>query len=57
MNRGPLPTNQLHDTNWGALEHASRAPQLVSCNYYVYVYVCVCVCVCASVASSPTPYC
>ena len=37
MNGGQLPTNQLHDINWGALDHASRAPQLMSCNYYVYV--------------------
>ena len=35
-------TNQLYDINWGALDHASRAPQLTSCNYYV----CVCTCVC-----------
>ena len=35
MNGDQLPTNQLHDINWGALDHASRAPQLVSCNYYV----------------------
>ena len=40
MNGSQLPTNQLHDINWGALDHASRAPQLMSCNYYV----CVCVC-------------
>ena len=33
-------TNQLYDINWGALDHASRAPQLISCNYYV----CVCAC-------------
>ena len=32
---GQLPTNQLSDSNWGALDHASRAPQLLSdnCNY------------------------
>ena len=39
MNRGQLPTNHLHDINRGALDHASRAPQLVSCN----CYACVCV--------------
>ena len=48
MNRGQLPTNQLHDINRGALDHASRAPQLMSCNYTVCAYVCVCVCVCYS---------
>ena len=26
-------TNQLHDINWGALDHVSCAPQLISCNY------------------------
>ena len=41
MNGGQLPTNQLRDINWGALNHASCALQLMSCNYYV----CVCVCV------------
>ena len=34
-------TNQLHDINWGALDHASIANQLF--NYYL----CVCVCVCS----------
>ena len=34
MNGDKLPTNQLHDINWGAVDHASRAPQLTSCNYY-----------------------
>ena len=43
MMRGGGGTNQLHDINWGALNHASRAPQLMSCNYYVCV------------ASSPGP--
>ena len=32
MNRGQLPTK--YDINWGALDHASRAPQLMSCNHY-----------------------
>ena len=27
----------LHGINWGALDHASHAPQLMSCNYYMYV--------------------
>ena len=47
MNRGQLPTNQLHDINWGALNHTSRAPQL-SCEC-VCVCVCVCVCMCVCV--------
>ena len=42
MNGGQLPTNQLHDINWGALDHAPHAPQLLSCS----VCMCVCVCVC-----------
>ena len=39
MNRGQLPTNQLHDINWGALDHASRAPQLMSCNCTICVHM------------------
>ena len=38
MKGGHGQTNQLHDINWGArdaywgaLDHASRAPQLMSC--------------------------
>ena len=37
MNGGQLPTNQLHDISWGILDHASGAPQLMSCNHYVPV--------------------
>ena len=49
MNRGQLPTNQLHDTNWDARD--------ASCNYYMYVclFVCsmyVCVYVCMSTSGS-----
>ena len=40
MKGGHGQTNQSHDINWGALDHASHAPQLMSCNYYVYA-VCV----------------
>ena len=29
MNGGQLPTNQLHDINWGVIEHASHPPQLM----------------------------
>ena len=32
-------TNQLHDINWGALDHASGAPQIMSCNYNVHVCI------------------
>ena len=41
MKVGHGQINQLHayDIKWGALDHASRAPLLMSCNY------CVCVCV------------
>ena len=40
MNRGQLPTNKfIYDINWGALDHASRVPQLTSCNYYVSVHM------------------
>ena len=35
MKGGHGQTNQfhVHDINWGALDHASYAPQLMSCNY------------------------
>ena len=46
VNGGQLPTKQLHDINWGSLDHASRAPQLMSCTFVITVCVCVCVCVC-----------
>ena len=59
MNRGQLPTNQLYNINWGALDHASRAPQL-SCNYvcvHVCVFVCTsCVCVRACVCMHTCVY-
>ena len=32
-------TNQLHDINWGALDLAFCAPQLMSCNN-LYSFVC-----------------
>ena len=39
-NRVQLPTNQLHNINWSALDHASRAPQLIK--YHVTtLWVCV----------------
>ena len=30
-----LLTSLLHDINWGPLDHASRGPQLMSCNIYM----------------------
>ena len=52
MKGGHGQTNQLHDINWGALNHASHAPQLMSCNY------CVCVCAYNMHMSIPGPcYC
>ena len=33
-------TNQIHNINWDALNLASSASQLMSCNYYVCVHVC-----------------
>ena len=37
-----MQANQLHvhDNNWGKLDHAPHAPQLISRNYYARVYVC-----------------
>ena len=46
MNSSQIPTNQLHDINWGVLDHASRAPRSTSCNYYVYLCVYMCVYIC-----------
>ena len=37
VNRGQLPTKQLSDSNWGAFDHASHAPRLLSDNYYMRV--------------------
>ena len=48
MNGGKLPTNQFHDINWVALNHASRAPQLLSCNYYVCVCAGAVQCMCVN---------
>ena len=42
-------TNQLHNINWGARDHASCAPQLMLCNYYLCVCVSVSMCVCVFV--------
>ena len=45
MKGGCGQTNQqLHDINWGALDYASRAPQLITMSMSVCVCVCVCVC-------------
>ncbi len=43
MKGGHGQTNQLHNINWGALNHASRAPQLVTT---MCVRLCVSLCVC-----------
>ena len=46
--KGQLPTNQLHDINWGALDHAPRAPHMSVCVcvcLYHCAYECVCMCV------------
>ena len=29
-------TSLLQPLNWGAFDHASHAPQLSGCNYYIY---------------------
>ena len=39
MKGGHGQTNQLHNINWGALNHASGAPQIMSCNYNVHVCI------------------
>ena len=41
------PTKMLHALTWDAFDHASHAPQVRTCNYYVCVsiYMCECVCV------------
>ena len=45
MNRGQLPTNIISDSNWGAFDHASRAPQLLSDNYSVLrIIIIMCTC-------------
>ena len=38
--------------NWSAFDHASCAPQLMTCNYYECVCVCVCMSVCVCVCMS-----
>ena len=40
MNRKQLPANHI---NWDTLDHASCAPQLMSCTHVTIVCVCVCV--------------
>ena len=40
MRGGHGQTNQLHVINWGALDHASCGPQLMSYNYYMYICMC-----------------
>ena len=49
------PIKLLHALTWGTFDHASYAPQVRACNYYLHVYVhacvCACVCVCAYVCN------
>ena len=56
MNGGQLPTNQLHDINWGELEHelhginsGARDAHVTTINNCVCVCACRCVCVCVRV--------
>ena len=37
MNKNQLPTNQLHDINWGALDHASQCTH-VTTMYIMYMH-------------------
>ena len=48
--------NHLHDINWGEFDHASRAPQLMSCNYSVCMRVCVCAHTCDGVCAHACEY-
>ena len=41
MNGGTLPANQLHDINWGVLDHTSHVR--TSCVSVHVPYACVCV--------------
>ena len=36
---GQRNSYNVHDINWGVFNHASHAPQLMSCNDYVYVII------------------
>ena len=38
MKEGHWPTKLLHALTWDAFDHASHAPQVKECNYYVYMY-------------------
>ena len=35
MKGGHTPTKLLHALTWGAFDHASRAPQVRACTYYI----------------------
>ena len=43
MKGGHGQTNQLHDINWGALDHASHATQ---CSYCIHILAVLRVCLC-----------
>ena len=32
------PTKLLHALTWGAFDHASHAPHVRACNYYIIMY-------------------
>ena len=33
------PTKLLHALTWGAFDHASHAPQVRACNYYLRTHI------------------
>ena len=43
MKGGRGQTNQLNDINWGVLDHASYAPQLMSCTWCNYYNMSTCI--------------
>ena len=49
---GQLPTNQFYDINWGALNHGSHAPQLMSMTHVHVHIICICMCMCTTSMSN-----
>ena len=39
------PTKLLHALTWGTFNHASHAPLVRACNYYMSVCLCECTCI------------